>query len=271
MSRTKRGKRVVVVADFHCGHEVGLTPPDWQGTGGKQAEKALVRSYLWKTYAAELEKLKPIDLLIVNADCIDGRGARSGGTELIVVDRHEQAAMAAECIKQAEAPVVVMTYGTPYHTGDIEDFENSVADKLLTRTYRPDVEIKSHAFVDVNGLIFDIKHKVGGSQIPHGRATAILKESMWNAMWAERDVNPRSDVIIRSHVHYMTAATDGRVWAITTPALQGLGSKFGTRQCSGTVDWGFLYFDVGNKDDFTFNMVLPKAVNEMQKVEVKAI
>ena len=43
--------------------------------------------------------LQPVHLLLVGGDCIDGRGEKSGSTELITVNRNEQCQMAAECIR----------------------------------------------------------------------------------------------------------------------------------------------------------------------------
>ena len=34
---------------------------------------------------------------------------------------------------------------------------------------------------------------------------------------------------------------------IGTPALQGYGSKYGKRICSGTVDFGFIHMDIDEK------------------------
>ena len=31
---------------------------------------------------------------------------------------------------------------------------------------------------------------------------------------------------------------------MTLPALQGLGSKYGARQCSGVVDFGFVWMEI---------------------------
>jgi len=131
-----------------------------------------------------------------------------------------------------------MTYGTAYHTGDVEDWENYVARDL-------DAKIGSHEWFDIYGVVFDFKHKVGSSSIPHGRGTAIAKEKLWNQMWALRDEQPNADVIVRSHVHYSFMVGEPGNWlGLTTPALQAAGTKYGGRQCSNTVDLGVVVFDV---------------------------
>lgn len=236
-------KRHVIVSDLHCGHMVGLTPPQWQSQAG---ELSRIQGEMWAWYTRTLESLQPINILSCNGDAIDGKGTRSGGVELLTSDRLAQADMATECLKQANAKKVVMTYGTPYHVGtEGEDFERIIADRL-------DADISGHQWFDVNGVVFDLKHKVGSSGVPHGRHTAIARERLWNVLWSMRDYAPRSDIVIRSHVHYHAFSGDTEHLALTTPALQGPGSHYGVRQCSGIVDFGLVVFDITSKGEYTW-------------------
>jgi len=237
-------KRIVVISDLHCGHLVGLTPPPWQTT--KRKKWAKIQEELYGEYKRMVtENYKP-DVLIVNADCIDGRGEKSGGTELIVTDRLEQCEMATYAINEWAAEHIVMTYGTPYHTGTHEDFERVIADRVGAD------KLGSHEWIEVNGVIFDIKHKTGSSTIPHGKGTPISKERLWNVIWAEHDEQPKSDVLIRSHVHYYYFTGERHWLGLTTPALQGQGSKFGARQCVGHVDFGIVTFSVAESGAYSW-------------------
>lgn len=243
-------KRVVAIGDLHCGHFVGLTPPIYQS---RNPELRAVQKRLWGFYVEAIKALQPIDVLIVNGDAIDGRGERSGGTELLTTDRKEQALMAVECIRQAKAKQIFMTFGTPYHTGASEDWESYIAERL-------GATIEGHLFLDVDGVTFSVKHKVGSSSVPYGRHTAASKENTWNALLAEEGSAPRADVFIRSHVHYFTHGGDARKLYLTLPALQGPGSKFGERQCSGLVDFGLVHFDI-EQGKYSWNWhTLPVAV-----------
>ena len=249
-------KRLVVIADTHCGHMFGLTPPQWwlprnpKGFSPRVKNKprkiADTQRRMWGGYCATLNELKPIDYLAVNGDAIDGKAERSGGTELITTDREEQAHMAAQCISQAECARIFMTYGTPYHTGVDEDWESLVGDLVQVE------EIGSHVWLDINGLTFDFKHFIGSSSIPHGRGTSIARDRLWNMLWAEREEQPLARILIRSHVHYYVAYEE-RMWrGIITPALQAAGTKFGARRQSGTVDMGLVYFDVYDDGSYTW-------------------
>lgn len=251
-------KRVVIMSDLHCGHVVGLTPTKWQFEVKGNKEKAGADGYskrdkwgkiqkeLWDEYMKLITALQPIDVLIVNGDMIDGKGVRSGGTELITSDRDEQAEMASCAIRLTMAKKKILTFGTAYHTGTDEDWENQIA-----REVEAD-KIGSHEWVDVNGLIFDVKHHIGASQIPHGRHTAIARDRLWNTIWSEHEEQPKATVLIRSHVHYFSYAGGDDWLGLTTPALQGMGSKFGARRMSGHIDWGLVSFDVVNKDEYTW-------------------
>ena len=228
------------MSDLHSGHRCGLTPPDWWYPRGVRQKWRDIQAACWKWYAKEIDARKPFHAIIVNGDCIDGRGDKSGSTECITTDRNEQVEMAAECIRYAQSKntKVVIVRGTPYHTGEAEDFEDALAREVNA------LKIGNHEWVEVGGVVFDCKHKVGSSTIPHGRHTAIARERMWNQLWADRDESPRGDVIVRSHVHYHIY-NGGPGWlAMTTPALQAMGTKYGTRQCSGIVDFGFVTFDI---------------------------
>jgi len=227
-------KRIVAVTDLHCGSVVGLTPPgQWHQ---KEAVRCVQRE-LWNWYEREVRALGKVDAVLCLGDAIDGKGKRQGGIEQYTTDMIEQAEIAAQCLREIDAKQFVMVCGTPYHTGDEEDFETLIAKELHAT-------IGGHEWSEAHGVVFDIKHKVGGSGIPHGRHTAIAKEKLWNRLWADRDGAHSADIILRGHVHYFNYC-GGPTWlGMTLPALQGLGSRYGVRQCSGIVDFGFVHFDV---------------------------
>lgn len=232
-------KTLLVVSDFHCGHAVGLTPP----AHNPRKETDVLSEYrdaLYTWFLREVKALGKIDLCVFNGDAIDGDGRKSGGTELITIDPQAQAQMAIDALKSIGAKKYLMTYGTPYHTGETTDYEDIVARDI-------GCDIGSTQDVEVEGVTFNFKHKVGGSQIPHGRATAIMREKLWVDMWAMRGEFPQAQVVVRSHVHYHVYAGTNDYLAMVTPALQGYGSKYGTRQVSGTVDFGFVVFQVDSK------------------------
>jgi hypothetical protein len=219
----------------------GLTPPAWWIGESRPSTTFFARQQrvMWDWYVQKLHELGHIDLLIVNGDAVDGKAKKSGGTELLTADMREQAYMAAQCIKEAHADKVWMTFGTSYHVSpDGEDWEVVTSDMVKAE------KMEAHLFETVEGVNLDVRHHVSGSGTPHGRHTATSKERLWNVVWHVDHGVPLSELLIRSHVHYHKINGGFTHLEITTPCLQGFNSKFGERRCSGDIDLGMLHFDI---------------------------
>jgi hypothetical protein len=242
-------KRIVVISDLHCGNRSGLTPPDWQykdeATSDGMEKWGTIQRAVWKFYAATLAKLQPIDLLVVNGDALDGKGERSGGMELLTADRREQVEMAGQAIELAGARKVLIIRGTPYHVGEGEDWESVLADRVKA------AHCGIHEWVEAGGVVLDFKHRVSSSIIPHGRNTLINRAALWNTLWAERGLQPRADILIRSHVHYHIHGGDARRLVMTTPCLQAW-SRYGSLVMEGTIDVGMISIDCLGKGRYTW-------------------
>jgi hypothetical protein len=255
--------RCVVISDLHCGHITGLTPPEFQQINTGKYGDFQKESWIW--YTNMIERLKPIDVLIVNGDAIDGRQEKSGGCELITGNRITQTDMATECILKMNAKKIYIVRGTPYHTGKEEDWEDIIAKNVDA------VSVSSHLKLSINGCIFDVRHKTGRSNIPHGRFTMMARTAMWNDLMNSHE-SKKANVIIRSHVHYhiFGGHSNNRVF-MTTPALQGQ-SEYGLKECEGNVDYGIIHFDItesGTIRDWKFYKAHFEAdMNEIQEVEL---
>jgi hypothetical protein len=241
-------KRLVVISDLHCGHVAGLTPPEfdrWAPEGLADLESQyLNRRYIWDWFEKQVKSLGKVDVLIANGDMLDGKGPASGGTEQLYMSYEQQADMAAAVIGRfAGSPSVNMSFGTGYHTGKEEDWESVLARQIGAE------KIGDEDNIEINGLVLNYKHHLGTSQVPYGRATAVLRDKFWKDIWALRGEYPKVDVVIRSHVHYHQYTGGPDFLAMTTPALQGYGSKY-ARRMSGTVDIGFVVFDISSKEDY---------------------
>ena len=276
-------KRILLLADQHCGHWVGLTPPSWQWRpnegGGEDTDSpftkirtkfASIQQEAWNWYCQKVTALQPIHLVINVGDAIDGRGSRSGSTELLATDREEQTDMAVMGLRIPKAKNYCIVRGTPYHTGDIEDWENTIAEKLRPKPGVDKVTIGNHEWPEVNGVIFDVKHYIGRSGIPHGRATPLLRDELWNVLWSEAKEQPRADVLVRAHVHYYHHSEFMRGQKVRhvaiLPALQGQGSKYGSKFCSNTVDFGFCYVDVGPQGEIQWKALIAPLKSQQAQV-----
>jgi hypothetical protein len=233
---------VLAIGDLHCGSEIGITPPDWQ------ADDHAAQMELWR-FAKEAARVKP-DIIICNGDAIHGKNMKSGCRQLITTDREEQVDMAEATLRMLSGGrrgvKFILTAGTEYHVGHEEDWEHVLASRLGG-------SFGGHEYLSIAGVTFDIKHHLGSSSVPHGRHTAIARDHLWSILWNEHSDHPKSDVILRSHVHYHSGAFGPGWLAMSLPAFCGLGDHYGVRRCSGTVDFGWAVFNC-NKGAYTWHV-----------------
>lgn len=227
-------KEIVILSDTHCGSVYGLTPPSQFIPHFKK-----LQSEGWIAFKKMVHKWFRPDIVIANGDLIEGTQSKQGGAELITPDRNVQCDMAVECLEEWDAKEYFLTYGTKYHVGEqAEDFEYHIAETLRCRGRKATIE--GRLFLKVEGMTLDVRHKVGTSGIPHGRATALLKEMMWDLIEEAKDNGPKVDIVIRSHAHYHILVEDPDKTMIITPGLQLKRGRYGTRECQGEIHWGAL-------------------------------
>lgn len=258
-------KRIVFIADLHSGHRFGLTPPGYQYgppwpedeyERARRRKCADVQQKVWSFYAGMAERLQPTDpnmelSLVVNGDCCDGKGARNAGKELLAAMKRTQCAMAVEAIQLFQPDHIYMAPGTGYHVGLDDDWEEDIADKVNAD------EFKDMLSLDVNGLLFNVRHKTSRSVNPHGRTTILLRQRIWEVLWADWEERKAAHVLIRGHVHYHTYAGGPDHLVMTNPALE-VYSEYGVRQCEGIIHVGLLWFDVEENGDYSWNSEIMK-------------
>lgn len=233
--------RALLISDLHCGHWGGLTPPEyWYPTDDADPIRrhfARIQRIMWRWYEKVNPAFGPFDALICNGDAIEGKGERSGGKELLTADRRAQCQMAAKAIRLAGAKRIHIIRGTPYHTGKEEDWEDVLAGMVDAE------DVTNRGWYEHEGVVTECRHRVSSSIIPHGRHTAPSREAMWNALQAERGLQPHAHIMARSHVHYHIYNGDARRVVFTTPALQA-DTDYGSRMMSGTIDLGVMVIDI---------------------------
>jgi len=256
----RRTKRIVALADSHCGHRSGLTPPEWRLNPDNPHDRkwAALQRAQWDWFHRKITHLQPFWLLLSLGDLVDGKSERAGGRDAIRLQREEQTQMAQQIIEYIHPREKEMVYGTRYH---VRDWEDEVA--RMT-----DAKIGAHGWPEIYGVVFDIKHKIGRSTIPHGRMTALLRSKLWNELWAARGRQPNANILLRAHVHYHMQYSDAHNFMATLPALQGVGSEYGAEQCEGLIDYGFMTFDIKPSGSWTWQShlaELPEAAAQTSK------
>lgn len=229
-------KRVLAIGDLHGGNYAGVNSPSWWVS--EENPKGVLSRVVYREFDAFRERHKKPDVLFVNGDAIDGKQDKDGGLGLSTTDRLAQCKMIAEELDKFEARKIVMTRGTKYHTGREEDLEDVIASEL-------GAHIDESVFVDVEGVVFHLRHKISSSSVPYGHFTPIAKEQLWLRLW-EGEEWPEADIILRSHTHTF-GFCGGPGWlAMTLPALCAGATRYGMRECSKIVHFGGVEFVVSD-------------------------
>jgi len=182
---------------MHCGHLLGLTPPqyhddtnrDWLGP-------------LWQFYDATLSQIGKVDAHVFDGDAIDGHQEKDPSA-LLKPMVNVQTDMAEEAIRLVRARKRYVIRGTGYHTDMQCSYEQYVADAL-------NCDCLDELRIEANGCRLHFRHVVGRSDTPYGQGTPALKEIINEMLAADIEDYDAADVLGRAHVHYATG-----VWAAT--------------------------------------------------------
>ena len=200
----------LLVSDLHCGHVLGLTPPDyWQGRC-----KGLQRG-LWEWWAEEVKAIGPVDFAIFDGDLTDGPG-RKETLGLWTTDSEEQADVAAESLSIVKARERYICYGTPFHTVTSLSIENLIAHKL-------GAEIRDTLRLKVQGkgweVRFNARHVQGRSDIPTGQGAQTGKEIIREMLQSMIEDYKPADILARAHTHYWFRIEIAGRTAISIPCM----------------------------------------------------
>ena len=107
-------KRGLFLSDLHCGHLVGLTPPEFQMQYHKDATTkhnkwVKIQQELYRTYEQMLDDLPQLDFLCFVGDLIDGKGKRQASSDLITADIDTPLHEVLELMQQHQIRHVLIT------------------------------------------------------------------------------------------------------------------------------------------------------------------
>ena len=190
-------KKILILSDFHSGHVLGLS-----------SKSDCVNNYqktAWKFFIEGIKKYAPYDIIFCNGDLIDGKNPKDGGKECITTDLQEQSEITSRVIKEIikvnkKEPKIFFTYGTPYHVSGDCNFENLIASQF--RKSIKEKNIDNRLLIKVNDITFDLRHKVGSSNMPHTKLSSVGREILFGMLKESAEGREKADVYIRSHVHY---------------------------------------------------------------------
>ena len=233
-------KKIVVISDLHLGEYRAVS----LGVGETKAQREIN-----KKYAADVKAWGRPDILIVNGDAIEGK-PKGQNAYIQQPDRNIQAKEAAHLVNKWSAKKYFLVGGTPTHTTnkDGEDFEEVFGMELdrlsggKVNRNTANAYIHDRLFIDVEGHTFLFRHHIGGTSIPHGAATAALREGMWNQLNALFENDPLAETVCFGHIHKYGCFDTSRQRVVTLPCYKARGCRYGGRKCTGYIDVGCVRF-----------------------------
>lgn len=224
-------KRGVVVSDIHSGSIYGMLPPGFQTFDGVPKGQNIGQQYLWECwedFCQRVSRFKP-DFCIANGDIVDGPQRKNDGSELTLHSPSDQVGAAVEILKRlrkATGPECkwYFTQGTPYHVGHWGAAEEEIAKQLGGEKYWS-VGVgklcREILWLRCEGVVLEAAHHVGSASGFY-RLTGIDREMQWSAMAGKDDLKglPKSDFLIRSHLHNFVSGEHASKQGLITPCWQ---------------------------------------------------
>lgn len=225
--------RGIIISDTHSGHLLGLTPPEYRSA---RPEIGAIMTPFWDWWTSSLNP-DGYDVMIHCGDIVDGDGHKDTSFHL-TTDINQQIAISKAVIDSINARKHLFVYGTPYHGGNILDYEKIVAD------YYGD-QASWMRKVEIDGVKFNIAHVIGKSTTPVGGDIALRKQLVWDALLEDES----ADVILRGHAHEYRMLSGASQTACICPALK-IGDpdfdRYGRKMQGGHYHVGFIEFTTDN-------------------------
>jgi hypothetical protein len=223
-------KRGIVVSDIHSGSVYGMQPPKFMTFSGVTVEQNVGQQFLWQCwldFAKRVKEFKP-NFVIVNGDVVDGPQRKNQGAELALIAPGDQVRAAIEVLdvlwKAAPKAKFYFTQGTPYHVGEWGDHEEAIAGALGGTPYLSvgtGKLCREVLWLAMDGVIIEAAHHISGGTGFY-RLTSLDREAQWSAISAKDATKgiPKSDLLIRSHVHNFAYGEHASKQVLTTPCWE---------------------------------------------------
>ena len=232
-----KSKSVLVISCTHVGHKGGLCGPDnWQSLETDDPKLLVVgtlQRQVYKFWTDQIVATRP-DVVIHTGDIIDGPQYKSSGEDLWSTRQEDQAKAAIKLLRpfRQQRAKIFFCKGTRYH--DPQNREQMIAEELHAECCEPQV------FIDINGLLFDCKHQIGGGNVASSDPS-IKNAMLANMLWNRRGGQPLADIIVRGHLHDFYHCGDASYTGIVVPGLQWY-SEFGQLNVSRPISVGCVLF-----------------------------
>lgn len=198
----------ILISDGHTGSVVGLWPPDAPSdTEGGRHVLNPIQQYIWECQQHALTVWLPQmtgtmpRMALFHGDMVDGLQPKS---PIITDDGNLQvnaAVMAWRDLAGTCEDRRAVT-GTEFHAGKSGTWDNAVALGLQCTPDDAGRWAPAQTFVQIDNVIFDMAHHLGGSYVVASRYTPLQREYTDAAVSVYEGDWPRAQWIVRGHGHF---------------------------------------------------------------------
>ena len=244
----------MVVGDLHCNSSVGLLPYsvnlDDGGTyRSSKGQRWLWRNWLsfWDDVSTVAEKHKASVWTVFNGDWVDKPNGKFLGWQFITHNDSDIKKMGIDVAEPAldVADRVFVNRGTKIHVGNLEEqlAEDISAEKI------GDNYSSEFLLIDVEGVLFDIRHHGPLGRLPWTRGNALNKRAIELLLLYTNQKVPQVAVQNHGH-HYATSSEEYPIKVYAQPAWQLTPEYAHGMKIIEPADIGGMYFicDKGEYD-----------------------
>ena len=188
----KLSKKILVLADLHVGSKYALMPKQFNGYLAQKAQLKILEE--WNNMCKRERK---IDYLIIDGDIVDGKAKASDGKDVWTTDVDTQIEAAMELVKQIDYDKLLVAYGSPYHTEENRNADESFAKEMHAVSHGYELSFQPNSCRD----IIHISHMIGVSAASWQYRTTPLAKELVAALLNEHALY-KYKCIIRAHAHY---------------------------------------------------------------------
>lgn len=216
-------KTLVVVSDMQFGHLLAVAPDEFLATQLPPAKPIwskpnAVGTALLKGWKDVVKDWGEPDYLVINGEPIEGQQPRNKGVEVYTSNLLDQLDGAKTLIDMFKAKKIYSTRGTDYHVSlngvPLEEAFGKMVNGQKVGGYYAPYEL----FLEIEGVVFNFAHHVGGSQVWQYRGTPITREMLMAKV--NESHKYKTAVTVRSHVHYYWFVGSTSHLGMITPAWQ---------------------------------------------------
>lgn len=193
----------IALSDLHCGSIWGLRPYQvYLPKDGTCIETGKVGTALYKAYEKVVARYTKPDFLLFGGDSIEGAQRKSKGEGVWSTDIAEQANVAVTLIDSFKAKKVYCVRGTDYHVNDGTNADEYVGGSVAGSVPRDNRTAPPDRYLDVNGCVIHISHKLGGTRVFQYRGTPPARELTMNRVMSKETETYKCNLVLRGHVHH---------------------------------------------------------------------